>query len=56
MSKQFQHKVPESPDEVNPQNACPKCGEKRMDYLAWQPPTFDEKIKCTTCGNIYSLS
>ena len=40
---------------VKKQDACPKCGEQRTDYLVWQPPTYDDKIKCTTCGTVYDL-
>ena len=35
-------------DDLVPEElGCPVCGERRMDYLAWQD---DEWIVCTTCG------
>ena len=30
---------------------CPKCGERRMDYLA----NDDGVITCTSCGHVYDL-
>ena len=32
---------------------CPTCGERRMDELEWQPPYFDEKVKCFSCNTEY---
>ena len=43
----------ENPEEealVAEHNACPQCGEKRMDWLVWQD---DERVKCATCGQVY---
>ena len=38
-------------DEVGAASACPKCGERRVDALAWEK---DEKhVKCSTCGKRY---
>ena len=37
---------------VAEQDACPKCGERRLDNLVWQK---DEKhVRCTTCGKRYA--
>jgi rubredoxin len=30
---------------------CPKCGERRMDYLA----TDDGIVTCQSCGTVYDL-
>ncbi len=38
--------------QVQPEYACPFCGERDTDCLAWQP---DEAIECLTCRGIYSL-
>ena len=29
---------------------CPKCGERRHDFLAWDE---DEVLRCQTCGHVY---
>lgn len=41
--------VPED-DTVEEHNACPKCGERRMDYLQW---TDMDEVVCGTCGHTY---
>jgi len=44
----------ENPEEealVAEHNACPQCGEKRIDWLVWQD---DERVKCSTCGEVYA--
>jgi len=38
-------------DEVAEADACPQCGERCLDKLAWQD---DETVKCTTCGKQYT--
>ncbi len=38
------------PDQVDERHGCPRCGERRTDYLEWQD---DERVKCQTCGHIY---
>ena len=35
---------------VDQEYACPRCGERRVDWLVWQD---DEHIRCETCSNIY---
>jgi hypothetical protein len=30
---------------------CPKCGERSIDQLVWQPD--DETVVCSSCGNRY---
>ena len=37
---------------VRAKDACPACGERRMDWLAWQEPD-GETVKCSTCGEHY---
>jgi DNA-directed RNA polymerase subunit RPC12/RpoP len=32
-------------------DACPECGERRVDSLVWQD---DGKVKCSTCGKQYT--
>ncbi len=39
------------PELVDPAFACPNCGERQMDKLAWQHD--GEYIKCATCGFCY---
>ena len=34
----------------NPEDACPDCGEVRIDYLVWDD---DEKVTCSSCGCVY---
>jgi rubredoxin len=29
---------------------CPKCGERRHDFLVWDE---DEGLRCQTCGHVY---
>lgn len=42
-----------APDEqVQPGNECPKCGEKRMDFLVWDDD--GTKVKCSTCSATYT--
>ena len=36
-------------------NACPGCGERRMDWLVWQEPDWDT-VKCAACGHTYAPS
>ena len=41
----------EDPERVHPEDACPGCGEDRVDLLAWdQDGTF---VMCLTCGAWY---
>ncbi len=36
---------------VQAEDACPKCGERRCDYLVWDDDgTF---VTCTTCKAVY---
>ena len=35
---------------VDPQFACPDCGERDQDRLAWQD---DDEVECQTCGRRY---
>ena len=37
---------------VCPMDACPCCGEQRMDKLEWND---DDSITCLTCGVTYDL-
>ena len=42
---------PKPNDLVDPENGCPRCGERRSDSLIWQD---DETIKCHNCGAVYT--
>jgi DNA-directed RNA polymerase subunit M/transcription elongation factor TFIIS len=33
------------------EHGCPRCGERRADYLVWQAD--DEMVECSTCGHRY---
>jgi hypothetical protein len=35
------------PDQVAEHHACPQCGERRMDFLVWQPD-LDDMVNCQT--------
>jgi hypothetical protein len=39
-------------DMVAKQDACPGCGEQRLDNLVWQKD--GKHVKCTTCGKRYA--
>ena len=30
--------------------ACPRCGERRADWLVW---VNDEQVECVTCKNVF---
>lgn len=49
MPREIQAAVPE--DQVEPEEACPQCGECRADYLVWQED--GESVQCSTCGRVY---
>lgn len=36
---------------VEPEDACPRCGEQRMDYLVWIEDS--DMVVCQTCGFVY---
>jgi hypothetical protein len=36
---------------VSVKNACPACGERRIDWLAWDNECF--QVTCSTCGHKY---
>ena len=38
-------------DTVSECDACPNCGENRMDWLAWQDE--GEYVRCGICGTEY---
>ena len=35
---------------VDPEDACPQCGEKRSDRLVWRD---DDTVRCASCGTTY---
>lgn len=35
---------------VHPGLACPGCGERRLEQLAWLEPDY-ERVRCATCGD-----
>ena len=39
---------------VSPDNACPGCGENRLDWLAWDED--GTVVTCATCGASYDPS
>jgi hypothetical protein len=39
-------------DTVAKQDACPGCGEQRLNNLVWQKD--GKYVKCTTCGKRYA--
>jgi predicted RNA-binding Zn-ribbon protein involved in translation (DUF1610 family) len=48
--------APESFDDysdlvASPDDACPDCGENRIDWLAWDEN--GEFVTCTSCGCVY---
>lgn len=47
----IEDRTPVYDDRVDKRFGCPKCGERRMDWLVWH----DDKIECATCGNIYEI-
>jgi len=36
---------------VDPEEACPGCGEDRIDWLAWSDD--GEYVTCDSCGTVY---
>ena len=43
---------PDDLDQVRRRDACPRCGERRQDWLIVQE---DESVRCGTCGLVYRL-
>lgn len=37
---------------VEPEDACPECGERRVDELIWQNDE-DSQVRCASCGFFY---
>lgn len=37
-------------DPVQPEDACPNCGERVCDELVWLD---DERVECQTCKTVY---
>lgn len=37
-------------DLVPPEDACPQCGERRVDQLVW---IDDDTVRCAGCGKCY---
>lgn len=35
-------------------DACPGCGERRMDWLEWTPENPDADVRCATCHRRYT--
>ena len=35
---------------VDPEDACPLCGERNADRLVWRD---DEQVECSMCGTVY---
>jgi len=32
---------------------CPRCGERRFDFLVWIGE-YKEQVECATCGCVYT--
>jgi hypothetical protein len=52
LESHWQEYHPAEGDLVEECFGCPRCGERRMDYLHWVPP-YMEEVECQTCGQIY---
>ena len=52
---QEEEAYPTDADEtVSPDNACPGCGENRVDWLVWAED--GTQVDCATCGASYDPS
>jgi len=39
---------------LHKEDACPECGEDRIDWLVWNNRTDDdETVTCSTCQTVY---
>jgi hypothetical protein len=38
-------------DLVRTEWACPRCGERRLDFLVW---VDDEHVECASCKAVYA--
>jgi len=50
--KKYQAWVVEPEHIVNPEDACPNCGERDIDRLVWIDAE-SETVRCATCGTRY---
>jgi len=41
---------PPGPNDVQPEDACPGCGNRDADTLVWQD---DDEVVCAKCGTRY---
>ena len=53
LDPRMQGREPED-ETVSPDNACPGCGENRLDWLAWDED--GTVVTCATCGASYDPS
>ena len=37
---------------VEPEDACPRCGERHVDRLVWIED--GQRVRCATCLNVYT--
>jgi hypothetical protein len=44
---------PDPDDLVDLEDACPRCGERRVQKLVWQADL--ESIRCESCGAMHGL-
>jgi len=44
--------VPNDDNLVQPEDACPRCGQRDVDLLVWIEE--GQQVRCTTCLNIYT--
>lgn len=42
-------------DLVSETMACPKCGERRVDWLACGDDEREDVVTCGTCGYVYEV-
>ena len=42
---------PDELDRVSPEYGCPRCLERRVDYLVW---TETDQVTCHTCQFVYT--
>ncbi|MEW6199783.1 MAG: hypothetical protein AB1601_14110 [Planctomycetota bacterium] len=38
--------------DVDPEDACPNCGERRQDLLVWFENA--DQVQCESCGHVYA--
>ena len=44
--------VPNEDNLVQPEDACPRCGQRDVDLLVWIEE--GQRVRCATCLNVYT--